>query len=59
MTTIGSFVPGSVLASWPLLASNCSTWSRTHWALLGTYSPVIAMPPSTADLPAVRQGRSL
>src|SRR6476659_8706481 len=51
ITTIGSVPPRNVLASWPWLASNCSTWSRTHWALLGTYSPTSVMPPITPHPP--------
>ena len=39
ITTIGSVPPRRVLASAPSVASNFSTWSRTHCALLGTYSP--------------------
>ena len=39
LTRNGSSVPGSVVALVPPDASYSSTWSRTHWALLGTYSP--------------------
>jgi hypothetical protein len=38
-TTIGIPVSRSVLARVPPDASYSATWSRTHAAVLGTYSP--------------------
>src|SRR4051794_37657479 len=41
----GSPVSRRVLALVPPDASYCSTWSRTHWARLGMYSPCKVMTP--------------
>ena len=60
MTTIGhSGIPRSVLASRPLEASYFSTWSRTHWAGLGSYSPESAMWGRTESNAAVFPDRAL
>jgi hypothetical protein len=39
MTTIGSPVRARVVARVPPEASNSATWSRTHFWVLGSYSP--------------------